>query len=88
MMLSVKQFNIFQFFCYRAVYFTFNCLIFTDVCFIRVVIIVFQVISAVKFKMSSETLENLEDGLTKLLDQLKSTVYHQLPELRGGQSVL
>ncbi|XP_065920609.1 vesicle transport through interaction with t-SNAREs homolog 1B-like [Dysidea avara] len=33
--------------------------------------------------MSSETLENLEDGLTKLLDQLKSTVYHQLPELRG-----
>ena len=35
-------------------------------------------------KMSSERLENLEDGLTRLLDELKTSIYHQLPELRGG----
>ena len=35
-------------------------------------------------KMSSERLENLEDGVTRVLDELKTIIYHQLPELRGG----
>ena len=38
--------------------------------------------------MSSETLENLEDGVTRLLDELKTTIYHQLPQLRGGIRLL
>ena len=33
--------------------------------------------------MSSETLENLEDGVTRLLDELKTTIYHHLSQLRG-----
>ena len=36
--------------------------------------------------MSSEKLESLEDGLTRVLDELKTMIYHQLPEPRGGIS--
>ena len=38
--------------------------------------------------MSSERLEHLEDGVTRVLDELKAIIYHQLPELRGGISLL